>query len=80
MRFIDILELINIAVDKGLIHSEDNKVAIYRSGPNNGPDGWYLESRIDLATELVNNKIARDDFISRLKEVGINLDSYNKNS
>lgn len=73
MKYINALELINLAIKNGIIKEKDEKVFVYRKGTEKKKAGWYLEEKDLVAKELMKDKNGQEIIISELKKRNINF-------
>lgn len=74
MYFYDTQRLVRLAVEHGILHSENGGVAIYRKAgpdPKQSPEGWYLELPDDVAHDLMDDAEGQRCLIEALAEKGI---------
>ena len=73
MKYINALELINLAVKNGMIKEKDGKIFICRKGTEKKKAGWYLEEKDLVAKELMKDENGQEIIISELKKRNINF-------
>lgn len=57
LNFCECIELINTCIENKILsnNGKKNKVLVYREAGAEDPEGWYLESIWDVATELTQD-------------------------
>ena len=84
MLYITALELINLAIENGVLMEQEGMIVVYRDASPTSEEGWYLEDKDTLAKELKESKEGQEAIISALREKNIEfkptdyswLDSY----
>ena len=71
VRYIDIVEQIEAAIDQGMIHHDpDDKdsILVYRSKGTAAPEGWYSQNILDVASEMYHDQENYSSFLSAVEE------------
>lgn len=71
MRYIDALNLINLAIKNNILKEEDGKVFVFRSARAENQAGWYLDDKSEIARELAKNVEGQKLLIDSLSGVGV---------
>ena len=72
MDFLNCLSLLRELTRKQIIKKDENvrnNILVYRSGNENFPEGWYSETIVEVASELVNDSEGVNYLISELNKV-----------
>lgn len=70
MKYIKALELINLAVEHNILHSQDGKIATYMQFEDK-KSGWYLVDKEYAIQSLMRSTEGQSLIISKLAEKGI---------
>lgn len=71
MKYIDCLNLINSAIDAGILRVQNGLVLVYCSAGKNCPEGWYGYSKEDLAQKLMSDKEGQNVLITALNKCSV---------
>lgn len=56
MFYIEALNLIDLCLEHGVLSETEGGIPVYRDRSETSPEGWYLESKPDLAQELMHDE------------------------
>ena len=70
MKYINALELVNLALENSILHERDGKVITYMQGEN-FKDGWYLVDKEYAIQSLMRSEEGQTLIINKLLEKGI---------
>ena len=80
MKYIDSINLINLAIENDLIISIDEDILVYRKASDTKPEGWYIDSKEQIAHELMNDKKGQETIINSLKQIGVEFKKFDFDS
>lgn len=71
MKYINALELINIALENNILTERDGGILVYREASHTNCEGWYLTEKDILAKELMSSEEGQKVIISALKKKNV---------
>ena len=72
MLYIEAKALVDAAVTAGILHTENNCIAIYREAGSQ-PEGWYLEDFESVYHAVMDDEEGQKALIGALAERGIDF-------
>lgn len=72
MLYIEAKALVDTAVATGVLHAENNHIAIYREAGSQ-PEGWYLEDFESVYHDVMDDEEGQKALIHALAEQGVDF-------
>ena len=75
--FLGLLYVTEALIKKGLLHKDPdnpNNILIYRTGGNEGTEGWYSENIHSAMNETWHNREELEEFLSLATENGVDVE------
>ncbi|MBQ8997083.1 MAG: hypothetical protein IJ086_07390 [Clostridium sp.] len=73
MKLTEALEIINLAINYGILTEKDGKVFVYKNLGKNEHIGWFLEDKENVAKNLTSDELTQKLLINALRKEGLNL-------
>ncbi len=74
MYYIDALNLIKKCIEHDILKTKDDNVIVKRKNKTTLEESWFLESKEDLAQELMKNENGQSLLIEKLKTLGVDFE------